>query len=119
MSSIYRHVMRTVLIALLIQVVSPAFLSIITQGANPIHSDHPSLHAHHCSVVIPQLLKEKDDESDDKADNVTANYVALIDFTDHTAVLTQHHENKITPFIFRDRFDPHPPLFTLHGVFLI
>jgi len=119
MAWIYKQVMRIVLIALLIQFVSPVFLSVITQGTNPIHNIYPSLHAHHCSVVIPQLLKEKD-ESDSKVDgDATINYVALIDFTDHTSVLTQYHTYKITPFIFRDRFDHHPPLFTLHGVFII
>lgn len=119
MARIYQHIMKTVLIALVIQVVSPAFL--LREHANPVFSSDPSLHTHHCSLIIPQLLKEKEESDSDKKtdDNATTSFVALIDFTDHTSVLTQYHEYKITPFAFQDRFDHLPPLFTLHGVYII
>lgn len=113
-----KHIMRIVIIALLFQFVSPAFFAVITQGADIRENDRATIHTPHSSIVIPQLLKEKD-ETEKNDDDFTINLVALIDFTHHSFVLTKSHESKFTPFVFHDRIDHHPPLFTLHRTFLI
>ena len=118
MPGIQIKVMRFVLLLLVVQFISPIFLSVITPGASTVENNHPKLHAHHCSIVAPQLLKEKD-ETETKISEVAVEFVALIDFKDHSSVLEEFHTNKFTPFIFRERIDHRPPLFTLHRVFLI
>lgn len=113
------HALRLVLLALLIQFSSPVFFSVITAGTPLIDQQgKATLHANHTSIVAPLLIKEKD-ESETDTFNFLVNLVALIDFTDHSSVLTERHAIKIKPLGFRDRFDLHPPLFTLFGVFLI
>ncbi|HEY3402921.1 MAG TPA: hypothetical protein VGK59_06020 [Ohtaekwangia sp.] len=118
MPGIHVKVMRFVLLILVIQFFSPVFLTVITPGSSTVESNGPKLHAHHCSIIAPLLLKEKD-ETETKSSDTVVEFVALIDFTDHSSVLTELHTNKLTPFVFRDRIDHRPPLFTLNSVFLI
>lgn len=121
MTGISRQLMRIVLLALLFQFLSPAFFSVITQSSGVVDDHHGGvLHAHHSSIVVPQLLKEKDETEEFKADILDlVDFFPLIDFTDHSFVLTQLHESKFNPFAFSDRIDGHPPLFTLYRVFII
>lgn len=112
--------MRVVLIALLLQFLLPVFLPIVTQAGDMREDAHATaVHAHHSSIVIPQLLKEKDDETELNDDTILIDYVALIDFTDHSFVLTRFHESKLRPYLFAEHINCHPPLYTLFGVFLI
>lgn len=123
MTGISRQLMRIVLLALLFQFLSPAFFTVITQssGSGAIDDHHGVvLHAHHSSIVVPQLLKEKDETEEFKASILDlVDFFPLIDFTDHSFVLTQLHESKFNRFSFSDRIDRHPPLFTLYRVFII
>jgi hypothetical protein len=110
--------MRVVLIALLFQILAPVFLPIVTQAAD-IRRDHAVLHAHHSSFVLPQLLKEKEgDEAKVHHDMLGADF-PIIDFSDHTFILTQSHESKLTPCSFSAHIDLHPPLYTLFSVYII
>lgn len=111
--------MRIVLLALIFQVVSPVFFSVVTQAAS-FNKETYEITAgiHHTSIIAPLLLKEKD-ESETKIESVDMNFVTLIDFTDHTSALIDLHETKIIPFVFHDRIDHQPPLFTLNSVFII
>jgi hypothetical protein len=109
--------MRIVLALIVFQFVAPAFLSVVTQGAEP-KREISGYHAPHSSIIVPVLLKEKE-ETEVKAENFNIGFVPLIDFTDHSLVLTELHETKFTPFVYRDRYDDHPPLFTLYNIFLI
>jgi len=118
MPGIQIKVMRFVLLLLVIQFFSPVFLTVITPGSSTVESNQPKLHAHHCSIIAPLLLKEKD-ESESKICDTSVEFVALIDFKDHSSVLTALHTTKFTPFIFRDQIEHRPPLFTLNRVFLI
>jgi hypothetical protein len=122
MTGISRQLMRIVLLALLFQFLSPAFFTVITQSSGGVVEDHHSvvLHAHHSSIVIPQLLKEKDETEEFKADVLDlVDFFPIIDFTDHSFVLAQLHESKFNPFTFSDHIDRHPPLFTLYRTFII
>ena len=118
MPGIQVKVMRFVLLILVIQFFSPVFITVITPGSSTVENNGPKLHAHHCSIIAPLLLKEKD-ETETKGGDAVVEFVALIDFKDHSSVLTELHTYKFTPFIFRDRINHRPPLFTLHSVFLI
>lgn len=112
------HALRLVLIALAIQFSSPVFYSVITTGAPLDGEAKTSIHANHSSIIAPQLIKEKD-ETESETLHFGVELVTLIDFTDHSFVLTAWHALKIAPLSFRNQVDPHPPLFTLHRVFLI
>lgn len=113
-----RSLMRVVLIALLFQILAPVFLPIVTQAADSQH-DHAILHAHHSPIVIPQLLKEKEDETEVSHDIWVTDYIPIIDFSDHTLILTQSHESKLVLCSFSEHIDLHPPLYTLFGVYII
>lgn len=121
MTGISRQLMRIVLLALLFQFLSPAFFTVITQSDSLIDDHHGVvLHAHHSSIVVPQLLKEKDETEEYKTDILDlVDFFPLIDFTDHSFVLTQLHESKFNRFAFSNTIDRHPPLFTLHRAFII
>jgi hypothetical protein len=111
--------MRVVLMALLIQILAPVFLPIVTLAAD-IQNDHVVLHAHHSPIVIPQLLKEKeDDETGFSHDIWVTDYITIIDFSDHTRILTQSHESRFVTCSFSEHIDLHPPLYTLFGVYII
>lgn len=114
------HALRLVLLALLIQLSSPVFFSVITTTGTPLsdHQGKATLHANHTSIIAPQLIKEKD-ESESESFNFYASLVALIDFTDHSFVLTEWHSYKITPLVFRNRFNHCPPFYTLFRAFLV
>lgn len=118
MSGIRINVMRFVLLLLVIQFFSPVFLTVVTPGSATVENNQPKLHAHHSSIVAPQLLKEKD-ETESKICEMAVDFTTLIDFKDHSFVLKELHTYKFTPSIFRERIDYRPPLFTLNSVFLI
>lgn len=121
MTGISRQLMRIVLLALLFQFLSPAFFTVVTQSSGVIDDHHGLvLHAHHSSIVVPLLLKEKDETEEYKAEVIDlVDFSPLIDFSDHSFVLTQLHESKFDPLAFSNRIDRHPPLFTLHRAFII
>ncbi|HEY9046611.1 MAG TPA: hypothetical protein VIN08_11975 [Ohtaekwangia sp.] len=123
MTGVSRQFMRMVLMVLLFQFLSPAFFTIVTQRGNLQQDNHGiSVHAHHSSIVLPQLLKEKDEsETEFKASAVAdiLNFVPLIDFTNHSFVLAQLHTSRLRSFVFHDRINHQPPLFTLHSVYII
>ena len=118
MKKIATAFMRIALLALVFQTVCPLFLSVIA-GNNEFQSHGKvTLHAQDHSVNAPTLLKEKD-ESETEDYEFVVKFIALIDFSDLSSILSQSHNSKIVPFKSLNRIDYRPPLFTLHGVFLI
>jgi len=111
------HIMRIVLVLLVFQFTAPAFLSVSAQGTEP-SQETCGYHPLHNSLVIPILLKEKE-ETESRCDDSFTDFVALIDFSDHSCVLAEFHASRFTPFVYRSRYDHRPPLFTLYGAFLI
>ena len=109
--------MRFVLLALLIQFAVPLFIPV--SAATESHPRHSArFESAHSSLLLPQLLKEKE-EGEDRSEDFSIDFVALIDFTNLNAVLINYHAFRIKPFVFQNRFDHQPALFTLHHVFLI
>jgi hypothetical protein len=111
------HIMRVVLVLTLFQFFTPVFFTVSAQDADP-NKEIGGYHPTHNSIVIPVLLKEKE-ETESRVDDADTDFIPLIDFSDHSFVLAEHHASRLTPFVYRYRYDHQPPLFTLHGAFLI
>jgi len=111
------HIMRFVLVLLLFQFIAPAFPSVDAQDSVP-DRETCVYHKLQHSIIIPVLLKEKE-ETESRSDDSFTGVIPLIDFSDHSYVLAEFHTSKFTPFIYHDRYDHRPPLFTLHGSYLI
>jgi hypothetical protein len=112
-----KHIMRFVLALIVFQFIAPIFVSVVAQGAE-LNRETSGYHSPHNSIIIPMLLKEKE-ETEARAETFDIDFVPLIDFKDHSFVLTELHATRFTPFVYRDRYDDQPPLFTLYGAFLI
>ena len=107
------------LVSLLFQTVSPIFLTVLTDGQDQIeHFEKTSVHAEKHSLVAPLILKEKE-ESETKEEGFRLEMVKLIDFSNQEILLAARHSHKITPLLFLDQIDTHPPLFTLNSALLI
>lgn len=111
------NIMRIVLVLIVLQLIAPIFLSVVAQGAET-DSETCRYHDTRSSILVPVLLKDKE-ETDARGETFDIDFVPLIDFRNQSFVLTELHSTKFTPFVYRDRYDDHPPLFTLYRVFLI
>ena len=111
--------MRVALLAILVQVIAPLFFSVRTLD-NAFQSSLTgcSIHAEKHSVNAPTLLKEKD-ETETEEQDFTVELIPLIDFSSMASVLSAHHDIRIIPFLFFNKINFQPPLFTLHRVFII
>ena len=116
MVKIASYMMRVALMIMLFQFSAPAFLpSCIQQVSN---SKATTVHTPHCSIIAPQLLKEKDEKGDEKHLSVPA-LAELLDFADHSLHLTATHEGKTNHFHTEQSYDLRPPIFTrLHTLLL-
>lgn len=106
-------VILLLLLALLLQVISPITV------LNELGGKDTTLHSQHHSLVAPMLLKEKEEENESQGESISIILVALIDFTEHTTLLSQYHGIRLTPFDFTNLLGFHPHLFTLYGRLLI
>lgn len=107
------------LVSLLFQTVSPIFLTVLTNGQDQIeHFEKTTLHAEKHCLVAPLILKEKE-ESETKEEGFRLEMVTLIDFSNQEILLAARHSNKITPLIYLDQINTHPPLFALNSALLI
>jgi hypothetical protein len=109
--------MRFVLVLLLFQFIAPALVPGSPQVATSNQEtciDNPQRQ----SLIIPVLLKEKE-ETESRGDDAFADVAPLIDFSDHRYVLAEFHTSKFTPRVYLQQYDHRPPLFMLHGAFLI
>ena len=120
MTGTTKHVMRMVLLALLFQFICPVFLTTTVQGSpsSEHQQDADNIHVHHNSIILPLLLKEKDETEVETLD-FSVSFVALIDFSRQSSLLSEFHKTKLIPFVYHDHIDHHPPLFTLYSVYLI
>jgi hypothetical protein len=116
MEGFYRCLVSKILLSLVIQLIIPAFLSVT--DADFVPSDHQTFHAEQHSLNTPLLIKEID-ETEGRLDDFTAVLVKLIDFTEHSAVLSRYHDTRITPLTYHEHYDSSPPIFALNGLLLI
>lgn len=108
--------MRFVLLILVAQCVALIFLSAVTQEVNTRESRF-GLHTS-SSTVTPLLVKEKE-ETDTNHKKLGLSLFTLIDFSNLPLLLTKSHSTKITSFALDHHASHHPPLYSLHQVFLI
>ncbi len=109
--------MRLVLVIIIFQFIAPAFISVVAQDTQP-SKETSGYHAQHSSIIVPILLKEKEETEESTSDDFShVDFIPLIDFTDHSFALTELHETTFTPFV--NFYDYQPPLFALHGAYII
>jgi hypothetical protein len=113
------HIMRIIFFLLVFQFISPAFLP-VAQGFDSEQDKKPlCLKTEHSSILLPLLLKEKEEnEHEESVISFSLNQL-IIDFTDHSLALTELHASKYEPIHFGIRYDHQPPLFTLNCTFII
>ena len=118
MSSNAMQLMRIVLLLLLFQFLSPAFIPVTGQGFDPEGQQSLSLHLEHNAIPVPLILKEKEENEFEK--NITSLVLTqLIDFTDHSQALTEFHELKANSTPFQGHHNHKLPLFTLFCTYII
>jgi hypothetical protein len=110
------HLFRLVTIVLILQVLIPMYITLVSDLQE--HFDEHRYHAERHSIALPLLLREND-ESETEVEDLNIHLIQLIDFTEHSSFLRQYHNTKLSPLTVLDQIDHSPPLFTLHGVFLI
>jgi hypothetical protein len=120
MTGLRNTIMRFVLVLMMFQFIAPAFLNVIGQG-DESQKGTLSYHTENSVIVFPLFLKEKEEteEESSRIDDAHFDLIPLIDFTNQSFALTELHETRFAPLVYRDRYDAHPPLFTLHGSYII
>ncbi len=120
MTGLRNTIMRFVLVLMLFQFIAPAFINAVCQN-DESQPDTVAYHTENSTLIFPQFLKEKEETEEESSHLEDSHFdlVPLIDFTDHSFVLTESHETKFTPLLYRDRYDVSPPLFTLHNSYII
>jgi len=109
--------MRIVLVLLVFQFFSPAFLPVAAALGSDNEQKPVTIHTEHSSIVLPLILKEKDENEHEEAITTFA-LTPLIDFTDHSLALTESHELKYNPALGQ-HYNHQPPLFSLFCAFII
>jgi hypothetical protein len=120
MTGLRNTIMRFVLVLMMFQFIAPAFMYIVCQS-DESQKGALTYHTENSTIVFPQFLKEKEEteEESTRFSDAHFDFIPLIDFTDQSFVLTELHETKFTPLLYRDRYDVSPPLFTLHSSYII
>ena len=117
MESRISDIFRIVILALSVQVLCPCFVTVVNDS--PLSPGETVIQDKHHAINSILLFNEKEEESEERNENLAVHLVQLIDFTEHSSTLKNSHEIRITPSDFRLHIDHQPPLFTLHSVFLI
>lgn len=115
MSRISKQLVRIGLLAMLFQCLSPAFVPLVTQEIPT--SGAVAFSVQHSSLIVPMLLKEKDEKEDSEFFSIS-NSTPLLDLTSHSFNLSAAHQIK-----YSIASDIHgflnPPLFNLFCTLLI
>jgi hypothetical protein len=108
--------MRVTLAMILFQFFAPSLLPCVVQKASP--SKTTSVHTPHRSIVVPLLLKEKDEKADEHVSS-GPNLAAILDFASHSLNLKATHKGNYN-YLHRDQwYHLQPAIFTLLRTFLI
>lgn len=115
MAHISKQIVRIALLVLLFQFVCPAFLPIVTQQETV--SKETTISKMHTSIVVPLLLKEKDEKEDTESLS-DSGAAALLDFSSHGNNLTAVHDNKQSE-VLQEHCLTRLPLFKIFCTLLI
>ncbi len=116
MNSISKKIVKLALILILFQFFAPCFLPVTIQEISPANSQ--SVHAQHNSLVVPFLLKEKD-EKEHEGFSCESDLSPLLDLTIHSFNLTASHTSKNIYCSDERWYDPQPTLYLRNNTFLI
>ena len=114
-----KYIMRTLLVLLLLQFVSPALFSVVTVGSVSEDSKTTFTTAH-SSIVVPVFLKEQEEREHEEETLVKSFELApLIDFSNQSLSHTASQSLIYKGYTNQDRFGSQPPLFKRNRTFLI
>ena len=109
MIAVNRQIVRLALFVMLFQFICPAFLPIVTQ--RDAVSKETSVSQQHTSIVIPLLLKEKD-EKENAEFTSNSDPAPLLDLSSHSINLTAAHDIKHAE-VYEEHGLTRPPLFQM------
>jgi hypothetical protein len=115
MFRISKQIVRIGLLAMLFQFLSPAFVPLVTQE---VPTSRPiAFSVQHSSLIVPMLLKEKDEKEDSELFSISDS-PPLLDLTSHTFNLSAAHKIKYS-IASAEHGLLQPPLFSLFCTLLI
>ena len=115
MTGVSKQIVRIALLVMLFQFVCPAFLPIVTQ--RDAVSKETTIGVQHTSIVIPLLLKEKD-EKETAEFTSDSDATPLLDLLTHSINLTAAHDHEHAA-VYEEHSTTRPPLFRLLCTLLI
>lgn len=115
MINVTKQIVRTALFVMLFQFICPAFLPIVTQRDSI--SKETSVSTQHTSIVVPLLLKEKD-EKENAEFTSDSDAAPLLDLSSHGSNLTAAHDNKHAA-VYEEHGIARPPLIRMLCTLLI
>ncbi len=113
-----KYIMRTLLVILLFQFVSPLFFSIVTLGSVSEDSK-AALVPTHSSIVVPVFLKEQEEREHEESFVKSYELIPLIDFFNQSLSHTASQSLIYKGYNHQDKFGCQPLLFKLNNTFLI
>lgn len=116
MNSISRQIVNLALVLILIQFFAPCFVPLAVYEISEANGQ--SIHTQHNSLVVPFLLKEKDEKEHEEF-STESNLSPLLDLTIHGFNLTASHTSKNIYCSDERWYDPQPTLFLRNSTFLI
>ncbi len=113
-----KHIMKTLIVFLLFQFVSPALFSIVTLAAMPC-TNKSIIAPSHNSIVVPIFLNEQEEKDHEEIANKSGELPPLIDFSNHSFTHTAAQSLRYKGCSHLGRFIYSPPLFAINCSFLI
>jgi hypothetical protein len=113
-----KHIMRTVLVLLLFQFISPTFFSVVTLGSasEDVKTSFAPIHS---SIIVPVFLKEKEEREHEETVDKSFDLIPVVDFFHHSLTHTASQSLILKGYNHQDKFGCQPPLFELYRTFLI
>jgi Na+-translocating ferredoxin:NAD+ oxidoreductase RnfG subunit len=109
MIGVSKQIVRIAILVMLFQFVCPAFLPIVTQ--RDAVSKETTISEQHTSIVVPLLLKEKD-EKENAEFTSESDATPLLDLLTHSINLTAAHDHKHAA-VYEEHGTTRPPLFRM------
>ena len=113
-----KHMMRTLIVLLLFQFISPSLFSVVTLGS-VTGKEKASLTPSHSSIVVPIFLREQEERDHDETPVKAFDLPLLIDFSNHSFTHTASQSLVYKGYNHLVRFGYARPLFELNCTFLI
>ena len=113
-----KYIMRTLIVLLLFQFISPSLFSVVTLGSVSDEKE-TTLSSAHSSVVIPIFLMEQEEREHEEIFVKSSELIPSIDFSNHSLTHTASQSLLYKGYYNHYRLGYEPPLFKLNCIFLI